>query len=164
MVRLALSSMFQGLDLGPVKPKEMAWKTLSALPVTEIAKEDQRLANKIVVERHKRWVFPAACLILSVFAMPIAAASQGVRRQGGLVFALLLFFVYYSLLSLGITLGESGQAPPLIGMWGPNVLFLVVGIYALHLAAQERMPHLLDPLLRRWKRKGSGQNGEEASS
>lgn len=160
VVRLALSSMFQGLDLGPVKPKEMTWTALSALPVDEIAAQDARLANKIVVERHKRWVFPAACFVLAVFAMPIAAASEGMRRQGGMLLALLLFFVYYSLLSLGITLGESGDMPPLIGIWVPNVLFLAVGIVGVHLAAQERMPHLLGPVLRWWRARRGGTGGK----
>ena len=154
--------MFSGLDLGPVKPKEMSWKELISLPVEDIAARDARLANKIVVERHKRWVFPIACMVLTVFVIPIAVSVQGMRRQSGLVLALLLFFVYYSLLSLGITTGESGQMPPLVGIWVPNALFLFLGLYGLRLAAQERMPHLPDPL-RRLRRRGKGDAAEAAS-
>lgn len=159
VVRLALSTMFQGLDLGPVKPKEMSWHELISLPVPEIAAEDARLANKIMVERHKRWVFPLACMVLTVFVIPIAVSVQGMRRQNGLILALLLFFAYYSLLSLGITTGESGQMPPLIGIWVPNALFLGFGLYGLHLAAQERMPHVPD-FLRRLRRRRNGDAGE----
>lgn len=144
VVRLALSSLFQGLDLGPVKPKEMPWSALADQPVEKIAAQDARLANKIVVERHKRWVFPMACLVLTVFAIPIAASFQGLHRQSGLALALALFLAYYSLLSLGISLGEGGELSPWIGLWGPNVIFLALGAYGIRLSARERMPRGLE--------------------
>ena len=58
--------------------------------------------------------------------------------------ALLLFLMYYSLLMLGISLGESGELNPAIGLWVPNVVFLLLGIYGMRLAAQERMPRITE--------------------
>lgn len=159
VVRLSLEAMFSGFDLGPVKPKEMSWKDLIGLPVADIAARNERLANKIVVERHKRWVFPAACVVLTVFVIPIAVSVQGIRRQNGLLLALFLFFLYYSLISAGITTGESGQMPPLIGIWAPNVLFLALGLYGIRLAALERMPRLPDFAFR-LRRSGSDRAGD----
>jgi len=163
VVRLALDSLFRGLDMGPVKPKEMAWDVLAALPVDDIALKDARLANKIVVERHKRLIFPAACLVLCIFAIPIASSFQGLHRQSGLVLALVLFLIYYSLLSMGISLGESGGLSPWIGLWGPNVLFLLLGLYGIHLSARERMPHLLG-WVRTLRQKYRGSAREESRS
>ena len=58
--------------------------------------------------------------------------------------ALMLFLVYYSLLMLGISLGESGDLDPMIGLWVPDALFLRLGIDGMRLAAQERMPRITE--------------------
>jgi lipopolysaccharide export system permease protein len=149
IVRLPLDSLFKGLDLGPLKPSEMEWKELAGLSVPDILPVNPRLGHKITVERHKRWIFPAACLALSVFVIPLAVSFQGMRRQNGLLLALLLFLAYYSFISLGISLGESGTLSPLLGLWLPNALFLAMGIAGIRLAAEERMPRILENARRR---------------
>ncbi len=142
-VQLSVDSLFKGIDLGPVKPKEYTWSRLFD-PEQEklLASTNQRMQRKLVVERHKRFVFPIACIVLGLFVIPIAASFQGLRQQSGILLALLLFLAYYSLLMLGISLGESGDIPPSIGLWLPNALFLAAGCIAVRLSAQERMPQL----------------------
>ncbi len=142
-VQLSVDSLFKGVDLGPVKPKEYTWSRLFD-PEQEklLSRDDPRMARKMVVERHKRFVFPLACIIMGLFVIPIAASFQGLKQQSGVLLALLLFLVYYSLLMLGISLGESGDLPPVIGMWIPNAIFLAAGCYAIRLSARERMPRL----------------------
>ena len=110
-VRLSFDSLFQGVDMGPVKPKEYTWARLyDTQNERELQKTDPRMARKIVVERHKRHVFPIACVVLCIFVIPIATSFQGLKQQTGVLMALLLFLVYYSLLMLGISLGESGRS------------------------------------------------------
>ncbi|HIW78017.1 MAG TPA: LPS export ABC transporter permease LptF [Candidatus Bilophila faecipullorum] len=142
-VRLPLDSLFKNLDLGEVRPREMSWSELSSITREEALQRDVNYANKLDVERQKRWAYPMACIALTLFVLPLAAAFEGLHRQTGLVLALGMFFVYYSLMSLGFSTGEAGTIPPVIGLWAPNVLFLCLGIYGLHLTAQERTPHLL---------------------
>ncbi len=158
VVRLSLDAVFQGLDLGPIKPNEMSWTDLIGMPVAEILPENPRLGNKIIVERHKRWIFPVACLVLSLFAIPIAVSFQGLHRQSGLVPALFVFLIYYSVISAGISLGESGAVPPLLGLWAPNALFLLLGLWGIRLAALERMPRI--DRLRGLRRKGRKAGAE----
>lgn len=144
-VRLSFDSLFQGVDMGPVKPKEYTWQRLyDTKNELELQKTDPRMARKIVVERHKRHVFPIACMVLCIFVIPIATSFQGLKQQTGVLMALLLFLMYYSLLMLGISLGESGDLNPAIGLWVPNVVFLLLGIYGMRLAAQERMPRITE--------------------
>lgn len=144
-VRLDFDSLFQGVDMGPVKPKEYTWERLYDYDFQkEVAKTNPRMGRKIDVERHKRFVFPVACLILCVFVIPIATSFQGLRQQTGVLMALLLFLFYYSLLMAGISLGESGDLSPVIGLWLPNVLFLALGLYGMFLAARERMPRIVE--------------------
>ena len=153
-VRLPLSALFSSVDLGEVRPREMSWKTL--LSTSEALKKTEPQAlqdgggtqrtprNIILTEIQRRWAYPAACVALAIFVLPVAAAFQGLHRQIGLVVALLMFFVYYSLMSLGFTLGETGVLPPNIGLWIPNALFLLAGCFGLRLTAREHFPNFIN--------------------
>lgn len=157
-VRLSFDSLFQGVDMGPVKPKEYTWQRLyDKENERALQKTDPRMARKIVVERHKRFVFPLACVVLCIFVIPIATSFQDLKQQTGVLMALLLFLVYYSLLMLGISLGESGDLAPTIGLWVPNVVFLLLGLYGMRLAAQERMPRITEY----WNSRRSGRKKKE---
>lgn len=144
-VRFSFDSLFKGVEMGPVKPKEYSWDRLYDYENQKrISKTDPRMARKIEVERHKRFVFPLACIVLCIFVIPIATSFQGLKQQTGVVMALLLFLAYYSFLMTGISLGESGDLSPRIGLWVPNVLFLLLGFYGMRLADQERMPRITE--------------------
>ncbi len=144
-VRLSIDSLFKGIEMGPVKPKEYSWERLYDYEnQKKLSKKDPRMARKIDVERHKRFVFPLACIVLCIFVIPIATSFQGLKQQTGVLMALLLFLTYYSFLMLGISLGESGDLSPKIGLWVPNAIFLMLGLYGMRLADQERMPRITE--------------------
>lgn len=145
VVRIDLGQLFSGLELGTVRPKEMSWEQLRALSdATTTGKTiDERFLRMVELELHKRWVFPAACIVLALFAMPLACAFEGLQRQLGVVLTMLMFLVYYSLLSFGLTTGKVGAVPPAVGLWLPNILFLCAGVWGLRLAARERTPPIV---------------------
>ncbi len=151
-VRMPLNLLFKNVNLGSVRPRELSWKDLKKTYATYsrqlTSSSDNFKGNaykdlleytlKVDVERHKRWAYPVACLALTVFVLPLGFAAQGMKRQTGLIIALVMFFVYYSLMSMGFTLGENGTLPPVIGLWLPNGLFFLGGICGLRFAALER--------------------------
>ncbi len=139
IVRLDLASLFKNIDLGDVRPKEMSWDDLVRY-YRERNGPSERFQAKVDVELHKRWALPLACIVLGIFAVPLASAFEGVRRQMGVVLSLIMFLAYYSVFSLGISIGESGRIPAWISLWVPNLLFLVLGLIGLYLAVHERTP------------------------
>lgn len=141
-VRVAVSELLNSLDLGPVKPREMSWKTLRSFSVSKMLQSDPPQARKISIERHKRWVYPLACIALALFAMPLSAMFEGLHRQYGMLVALGTFFLYYAMLSFGLSTAESGALPPALALWLPNGLFFLTGLYGLRLANLERTPHV----------------------
>ena len=156
-VRLPLSALFGSVDLGEVRPREMSWNTLLSTRDALKQSEPQTIQKKgegtqrtplniILTEIQRRWAYPAACIALAIFVLPMAAAFQGLHRQIGLVLALLMFFVYYSLMSLGFTLGETGVLPPSVGLWMPNALFLLAGGLGVRLTAREHFPNFINAI------------------
>ncbi|SBV93856.1 putative Permease [uncultured delta proteobacterium] len=146
-IRLDLSKVFSGADIGEIRPKEMSWDQLRQA-YREPDVSSPRFQLKVAVELQKRWALPVSCIVLGLFAMPLACMFEGVRRQMGVVLSLVTFLIYYSVFSLGISIGESGKVAPAFGLWVPNALFAVLGILGLYLTVREQVPTVQSILLR----------------
>jgi lipopolysaccharide export system permease protein len=158
LVRLDLNRLLSGHEVAELKPKEMSWSKLQqAADDPSLRERDNgNYYRKILVEKQKRWALPMACIVLGLFALPLACAFEGMRRQYGLILALGLFLGYYTLFSLGLTTGEAGTLPPAAGLWLPNAAFLIFGLLGLRMAAREQSLRIFDWLrhldFRRWRR------------
>ena len=154
-VHLNLSDLLSGMDeLGDIRPKEMSLELLQE-NLKNPSDDSPRFINKILVEIQKRWSLPVACLVLGIFAFPLACTFEGVRRQLGVVLSLVFFLLYYSVFSIGLSTGESGTLPPVIGLWLPNILFALAGGVGLFLVGRERTPSiasLVKVLREKWQR------------
>ncbi|OQY06892.1 MAG: LPS export ABC transporter permease LptF [Desulfobacteraceae bacterium 4572_123] len=93
---------------------------------------------KMLLELHRKFSIPFACLALGILAVPLGIQSQKRQASSGLVTGLIFFLLYYILLSAGLIFGETGIYPPLIGMWAPNVILGGIGIYLLVRVAGDR--------------------------
>lgn len=83
-----------------------------------------------VVDLYSKTSIPLISLIVSILAIPFAFR---VRPSGGIVsslgISLALGFGYWIVVSMGISLGHAGKAPPIVAAWGPNIFFLATGVY-----------------------------------
>ena len=70
-----------------------------------------------LMEFHKKFSIPFACIALGLLAVPLGIQSRSARRSYGVGLGLIFFLSYYILLSAGWVFGEAGVYPPLIGMW-----------------------------------------------
>jgi lipopolysaccharide export system permease protein len=92
------------------------------------------------LEMHKRLSLPVATLIFCLIGLSLGAMPQLSSKSGGFAFSLLIFILYYSIYAIGEDLGRSGQAPPWLMAWLPDVIFGILGIYLFYLATHERVP------------------------
>jgi lipopolysaccharide export system permease protein len=90
------------------------------------------------VEKHERIVIAFAPLVLILIGIPLGLQSQRSGKGAGFALALLVFLVYYVLLSFAGTLADKGVFPAAIILWLPNVCFLLGGIWFLHSTAIEK--------------------------
>jgi len=83
------------------------------------------------IDLRRRLSFPMSCLVLAVLAIPFITAKQA-RRSGPLVSVALsvgIGLVFELLTTLFDAVGKQNYLPVGMAVWGPNILFVAVGLY-----------------------------------
>jgi len=93
---------------------------------------------KLLLEFHKKFSLPFACMALGVLAVPLGIQFKTAKRSYGIGLGMGFFLLYYILLSAGWVFGEAGSYPPFIGMWLPNIVLGGIGLLLLKRAAFEQ--------------------------
>ncbi len=84
------------------------------------------------VEINYRLALPIAALALALVALPLGVMTRKGGKAFGLLLSILLVFIYYVLMAFGLSFAKQGRLSPEIGLWGANVVFLLVGLWMLH--------------------------------
>ncbi|HEX3800949.1 MAG TPA: LptF/LptG family permease [Verrucomicrobiae bacterium] len=77
---------------------------------------------------HGRIAAPWSCLVVVLIAIPFGAASGRRNVFMGVAGSIVICFVYFILLQLGLALGTGGLLPAWIAAWLPNAFFGITGI------------------------------------
>jgi LPS export ABC transporter permease LptG/LPS export ABC transporter permease LptF len=113
--------------------------TVYALPMNELLEQTHGPDGKrFLIELHKRFAYPAACLVLMLVAVPLGVTSRRGGKSSAWVFTILLVVVYYSLSLVGIALGRQNWIPTFLAVWSTNILFALGGILLLWQLASEK--------------------------
>lgn len=120
-------------------------------------KTDDRYYSALL-KYHEKFSIPFACFALGVLAVPLGLQSKSDRRSLGVVTGIILFLLYYIVLSAGWSFGESGVYPPMLGMWMPNIIMGGIGMALLRRAASDNplrigIPHGIIRILQRYQHK-----------
>jgi len=91
-----------------------------------------------LVTLYKKFSIPFACLIFGLIGVPLGVQANPSEKFRGFILGLGAILVYYILLISGEALSESKIVSPLIGMWFPNSVFLLAGIYFLIMTNHEK--------------------------
>lgn len=88
-----------------------------------------RQMNSYMVEVHKKYAIPAACLVFVLVGVPLGIMA----RRGGFGLAAALsfgfFLLYWASLIGGEKLADRGYISPFLGMWFANILIGALGFY-----------------------------------
>jgi lipopolysaccharide export system permease protein len=83
-----------------------------------------------IAELHWRIGIPLATMVLAIFAVPLSRSQPRQGRYGRLAIGLLVFIIYFNLLSAGKAWVEQGTVPPEVGLWWVHGLMLL-GAFAM---------------------------------
>lgn len=81
------------------------------------------------IEIHKKFALPFVCLIFGILGLPLGASTRKGGRTSGFTISLGIILVYYVLITTGEEMAINGRLSPLLGIWGPNILLLLIGFY-----------------------------------
>ena len=121
---------------GPKDEDEMSFRDLKAYLKTFSQQNEQYYTA--LIELHKKFSIPVACLALGILAVPIGIQSESAKRSTGLGLGMVFFLIYYIMLSAGSVFGETGVYPPMVGMWVPNIVLGGLGLFLLIRTANDR--------------------------
>jgi lipopolysaccharide export system permease protein len=135
-VNLDLRQMIEGARQRERDPKEL---TLGQLGRAIAAKRAAGLPFvPELVEYHRKFSIPFACVVFALVAVPLGVQPVRAARSRGFTLSLGMIFVYYVILSVGQALAEQTIVPAAVGLWLPNAIFAVLGVFLFARAARER--------------------------
>ncbi len=139
---LDISKAAEAATLGSKHPEEMFFDEIQQYLAETTEKNSKYYLT--LIEFHKKFSLPFACLALGILALPLGVQSRSSKRSYGISIGIFFFLAYYIMLSAGWVFGETGAYPPFIGMWLPNVVTTVAGLLMLHRAGQEKPSFISD--------------------
>ena len=100
-----------------------------------IKKENNRIngfkkqINKFVVEMHKKFSLPVACIVFILIGAPLGVTTKKGKFSISIGISVSFFIVYWAFLIAGENFADKGAVDPILAMWLPNIILFFVGIY-----------------------------------
>jgi LPS export ABC transporter permease LptG/LPS export ABC transporter permease LptF len=127
--------------------------SMSALSERSHARDGKRFQ----IEMHRRFAYPAACLVLMLIGVPLGVTSRRGGKSFAWIFTILLVFIYYLLSSTGIALGKSNWISAFFAVWSANLLFAAGGLFLLwQMASGGRVLIAITAWSQRWQKAEAG--------
>ena len=117
-----------------IKPEEMNYFQLS--DYIETIRQKGGDASEWVVDLYLKISFPLVSFVIVFFGAPMVAGSTKRGKAASFGLALVICFIYYSLINGCQILGRNGILQPVTAAWLPNGLFFIVGFF-MHLKANK---------------------------
>ncbi len=130
------------MNFGKTQPGSVS-KSDRELTVGELLEKIEKLKNGgrdynyLLVEFHKKFSIPFACIVFALIGAPLGIQGKRSGKSHGFVISLFLITVYWMFLLAGETLGDRGRIPPFLSMWAPNIVYLIMGIYFINKVTTE---------------------------
>jgi len=128
----AVRPVIQGRIFTTPPPSAGLATTPSTIEVSRIRMLDaQQLINSDEIEIHKKFALAAACFVFVMLGAPIALRFPrgGVGLTLGV--SLVVFAIHYIGLTAGAAAASQGLLPPVVAMWGADVVFALLALVLL---------------------------------
>jgi lipopolysaccharide export system permease protein len=117
----------QALLAEPKAPEEMGYAELGRyIDALDRSGGD---ARKLIVDRALKVAVPVTCLIIAIFAAPLAVTGPRASAAYGVAVSLATTILFLTLVQLSRAIGSGGLLPPTLAAWVPNMLFGGVGLW-----------------------------------
>jgi lipopolysaccharide export system permease protein len=93
--------------------------------------------NRYLVEFHKKFAIPFACVVFALLGVPMAVTSSRSGKGVSVSLAIGVYLVYYLFLVGGEKFADRGRLDPFLAMWSANFFLFALGIPLFFKAARE---------------------------
>ncbi len=124
-----------------IKNSELTIKQL--LNKIESCKNQPRRYYNALVDLHKKFSIPFACIIFGLIGVPLGLQTRPKGKSHGFILGLGVILIYYAIFSFAEVLGKGGKVPVVPALWVPNGLMGILGIYFFLTTAKEKQIRLL---------------------
>jgi lipopolysaccharide export system permease protein len=100
------------------------------------ANGDLGAARDAEVEAARRVALPFASFIFALVGAPLGVRPPRAGKGSGFAVAIVITFVYWTLLQMFTVIGRGGTLPPQLSVMVPNLLGLIAGIYLIRRATR----------------------------
>ncbi len=83
------------------------------------------------VDYYMKFSLPLSTFFAVLLGAPLGARFSRMGGYVGVVFSILLVFIYYVVMVIARTMGNTGLLDPVTGAWAPDYLFGVLGLFFL---------------------------------
>jgi LPS export ABC transporter permease LptF/LPS export ABC transporter permease LptG len=128
--------------------RELSFDELRRLRRDRTAPAEAR--NLALVELHKKFSIPFACLVFGLFALPLGINNRRGGKTSGFAISIGVIVVYYIMLNDGEEAARYGKLSAGLAMWLPNLVLAAIGIFIL--VRRNRDKSLLAGRFDRWVR------------
>ncbi len=101
-------------------------------------KSQQKLIASFMVEVHKKYSIPTACIIFALIGAPLGMLARRGSMGISIGISLGLFVVYWAFLIGGEDLADRQIIAPFWAMWSANILIGLAGLYLIYIVSTEK--------------------------
>jgi len=98
------------------------------------------------VALYQKYAAPVGCIALGLLGAPLGMLTNRRGKSGGFGLGVVMIICNYILWVLGQGLGSEGKLPPLLGVWGPNLVMGGLASLLILLVAQDAVGSRTDAL------------------
>lgn len=102
-----------------------------------LSRNDPLTYNLAQVEIHKKLAIPFACIVFGILGLPLGITNRRGGKSSGFSLSIGIVLFYYVMITNGEHLAATGAISPAIGMWGANIILLIIGIYLMRRANRD---------------------------
>ncbi len=84
--------------------------------------------SRYMVEFHKKFAIPFACVVFALLGVPMAVTASRSGKGVSVSMAILIYTLYYLFLVGGEKFADRGRLDPMLAMWSANIFLVALGI------------------------------------
>ncbi|MBN1473203.1 MAG: LPS export ABC transporter permease LptF [Syntrophaceae bacterium] len=134
-INLDLSAGIASLGKEQKREKEMTFAEL--VNTMQRRNLEEKTYRELAIELHERFSTPFACIFFSLLALPLGIRSHRAVKSRGVALGIIFATLYYLMRIGGEALSETGYISPVIGVWAPNLIFALLGVYIFTMSYKE---------------------------